>query len=333
MIICDRETFTPFFHYCDCLGITSDCDGERSGLFRWFQKDCRRVIGVLTDWIAALNGRPVRGTSFAQWQSLGIGYHRFAGLPEYVSAPAIDYHYVSVTLGNPLQVEGILSSGRMSADVHKGQVIIMAAGQANTWRWSDTTEEAHIFLDPRLVTRVADEAGYRNAEVLNRCAVDDDHVRQIVMGLVEELDSLGPTSKMMVETGAEFLAHHLLRRHSAKPIREIHCGGLAPSQLRIVERYTEDHLEGVISLADLAAAAGLSPFHFARSFKRTTGRTPHVWLTAKRMERARLLIETSALSILEVANRTGFESQSHFGQVFRKWVGVSPTKLRQLTRS
>ena len=74
-------------------------------------------MDMLTGWIAALNGEPVGNRGFAQGQSLGIGHHRFAGLPDYVPAPEIDYHYVSVTLGGPIQVEGILSGGRMAADV------------------------------------------------------------------------------------------------------------------------------------------------------------------------------------------------------------------------
>ncbi len=288
---------------------------------------------MLTGWIAALNGEPVGSRGFAQWQSLGIGHHRFAGLPDYVPAPEIDYHYVSVTLGGPIQVEGILSGGRMAADVRRGQVIIMAAGQANTWRWSDPTEEAHIFLDPRLVARVAGEAGYRSTEVLNRCAVDDDHIRHVVMSLVEELNAPGPGSAMMVETGAQFLAHHLLRRHSSGPAKEFRSGGLAPSQLQAVAAYAGERLADDISLAELATVVGLSPFHFARAFKQAAGRSPHVWLTARRMARARHLVETSALSILEIANSVGFESQSHFGQVFRKHTGMSPTALRRLTRS
>jgi AraC family transcriptional regulator len=290
-------------------------------------------MDMLTGWIAALNGEPAGGRGFAQWPSLGIGHHRFAGLPDYVSAPEIGYHYISVTLGDPLQVEGILSGGRMAADVRKGQVIIMAAGQANTWRWSNPTEEAHVFLDPRLVSRVAGEAGYRSTEVLNRCAVDDDQIRHIVISLVEEMMAPGPGSAMMVETGAQLLAHHLLRRHSAGPARDLRTGGLAPSQLQAIEAYAEEHLADDISLATLAAVVGLSPFHFARAFKQAAGRSPHVWLTERRMARARHLVETSALSILEIANSVGFESQSHFGQVFRKHAGLSPIALRRLTRS
>ena len=49
----------------------------------------------------------------------------------------------------------------------------MAAHQANTWRWSAPTEEAHIFLDPRLLARAADESGIACPELMNRCAIDE----------------------------------------------------------------------------------------------------------------------------------------------------------------
>jgi AraC family transcriptional regulator len=288
---------------------------------------------MLTDWISALNGEAVRARSFVQLRSLGLGHHKFAGLPDYVTAPALNHHYISVTLGEPVEVEGILSSGRLAARVGKGQVIIMAAGQANTWRWNQPTEEVHLFLDPRVVDRIADEAGGRKPELLNRFAVDDESISQIVRMMAEELDHPGPASNLMLETGAEFLAHHLLRNYCSSAVETRRRDRLTRAQLRAIEDHVDQNLGDDISLADMAALARLSPFHFARAFKETTGRSPHVWLTGKRMEKARELIETSALSILEVAIAVGYESQSHFGQVFRKWAGISPAELRRLSRS
>lgn len=287
---------------------------------------------MLTDWIAALEGQSMRKRSFVQWQSLSVGCHRFRGLPDYVAAPEIGYHYISVTLGGPVEVEGILSGGRVSGAVRPGQVIIMAAHQHNVWRWNAPTEEAHIFLDPLLLRRVAEEAGYGQPELLNRCAVDDDYIRPIVLGLMEELDHHDPSARVMAESGAHYLAHQLLRRHCAKTPAPPKPCGLAPAQLRKLDRFVTEQLSQSLGLEDMAAAVGLSPYHFARSFKKATGLTPHGWLTQKRMERARHLLERSSLSILQIAGEVGFESQSHFGHVFRKWSGITPRGLRQASQ-
>jgi AraC family transcriptional regulator len=286
---------------------------------------------VLTDWIAALDGKATRQRSFAQWPSVSIGCHRFGGLPDYVEAPEIGHHYISVTLGGPLEVEGILSGGRMSGAVRPGQVIIMAAHQANVWRWSSATEEAHIFLDPRILSRAAEEAGFGSPELLNRCAVDDDFIRPIVLGLADELGRSDQASRVMVETAAQYLAHQLLRRHCAKSVAG-RSHGLTAAQIRKVEIFAAERLGANIGLSDLAGATGLSAYHFARAFKKATGETPHVWLTRKRMERASDLLQTTSDSILDIAGQVGFESQSHFGQVFRKWAGMTPAEMRRSAR-
>jgi AraC family transcriptional regulator len=288
---------------------------------------------VLTAWISALDGQSIRKRSFAQWSSVSVGWHRFAGLPDYVEAPEIGHHYISVTLGDPFEVEGILSGGRIGGAVQPGQVIIMAAHQQNVWRWSAPTEEAHIFLDPVLLERVAEETGFGRPELVNRCAAVDEPVRAIVSALASELDGgEDSSSRLMAETGAQYLAHHLLRRHCTRASADPRSYGLSPARVRKLERFAADRLGTSIGLAELSAVAGLSPFHFARSFKRATGETPHGWLTRKRMERARELLTNSPASILDIAGQVGFESQSHFGQVFRKWAGKTPREVRQSTR-
>ncbi|MCB1431322.1 MAG: helix-turn-helix transcriptional regulator [Alphaproteobacteria bacterium] len=284
---------------------------------------------MLTDWIAALDGQSMRKRSFAQWNSVCVGCHRFSGLPEYVEAPEIGYHYISVTMGGPLTVEGILTGGRMAGTVRPGQAIIMAAHQSNVWKWNAATEEAHVFLDPCLVQRVADEVGFGRPELLNHCAVDDDLVRSIVMEMADELDHEDQSSRIMIETGSHYLAHHLLRRYCAKPTGARRTYGLASSKIRMLEAFAAERLNTAIGLADLAAVAGLSSYHFARSFKSATGETPHAWLTRKRMERARDLLKTTSASMLDIAGQVGFESQSHFGYVFRKWSGMTPSGFRQ----
>jgi AraC family transcriptional regulator len=288
---------------------------------------------MLTDWIAALDGKPVRERSFAQSNSLGLGHHRFDGLPDFVRAPEISHHYVSVTLSGDVDVDGMVSGKRMSARVGAGQVIIMAAGQSNSWRWSRPTEEAHVFLAPWLMAEVAEDIGSGRPEVLNRCAVDDPHIRQIVLGLVDELDHGDGASRAMLDSGARYLAHHLLRRHCASPSLPVRPSGLSAAQFRKVEALVTDGLSQGLGLTDMAKAAGLSPYHFARRFKAATDETPHAYLTRRRMEQARHLIATSGLTMIEVAHRVGFESQSHFGQVFRATTGVSPAAYRQRSRS
>jgi AraC family transcriptional regulator len=74
--------------------------------------------------------------------------------------------------------------------------------------------------------------------------------------------------------------------------------------------------------------AELSPFHFSRVFKQTTGMTPLQFVTRERIVSAQQLIRETSRSLIEIALEVGYTSPSHFAQVFRRLVGVAPTEFR-----
>jgi AraC family transcriptional regulator len=92
----------------------------------------------------------------------------------------------------------------------------------------------------------------------------------------------------------------------------------------------EARLDTTLTLDALAAEARLSPFHFARAFKETTGLTPHGFVTVRRMDRARRLLHTSTNPVDEVARMVGFSNISHFRRLFRRHHGMAPSVLREL---
>jgi transcriptional regulator GlxA family with amidase domain len=81
------------------------------------------------------------------------------------------------------------------------------------------------------------------------------------------------------------------------------------------------------SLEELAAAVNLSPFHFARVFRRATGMPPHTWLMQQRIARARALLQGGCLP-LAVATQLGFADQSHLSRQFKQVYGVGPGAYR-----
>jgi len=83
-----------------------------------------------------------------------------------------------------------------------------------------------------------------------------------------------------------------------------------------------------ISIETLAELAELSPFHFSRVFKQTTGMTPLQFVTRERIVRAQQLVRETSRSLIEIALEVGYTSPSHFAQVFRRVVGVAPTEFR-----
>jgi AraC-like DNA-binding protein len=93
--------------------------------------------------------------------------------------------------------------------------------------------------------------------------------------------------------------------------------------------YMSACLDRPLTLAEIAGAACLSPNHLLRSFRRAFGLTPHQYLTARRMERARKLLADRNLSVTDVCLSVGFESLGSFSRTFRRHTGLSPSECRR----
>lgn len=91
-----------------------------------------------------------------------------------------------------------------------------------------------------------------------------------------------------------------------------------------VKEYLNDNYAKNISLEELARIANFSPFYLNRTFRKQVGIPPHKYQTQIRIARAKTLL--NHLSISQVAIKTGFSSQSHFGFYFKKIMGVTPTQ-------
>ena len=83
-----------------------------------------------------------------------------------------------------------------------------------------------------------------------------------------------------------------------------------------------------ISVESLASLVELSPFHFSRVFKQTTGLSPLQFVTRERITRAQQMMRETKRSLIEIALEVGYTSPSAFAQVFRRVVGVTPTEFR-----
>ncbi len=108
--------------------------------------------------------------------------------------------------------------------------------------------------------------------------------------------------------------------------------GLVDRRLRRSIEFMHDNFDRELALGEIAEAAYLSEFHFARLFKRITGVTPHAYLAGLRVEHARRLLATTDRSIADIGASVGYQSASHFGKVFRQATGFTPTEYRDLAR-
>lgn len=108
---------------------------------------------------------------------------------------------------------------------------------------------------------------------------------------------------------------------------------LPQNRLRQAIDYIHDNLEEDLSVATLAAVAHLSSSQFAHLFKASTGLSPHQYVIAQRVERARRFIRDESRSLAQVAATVGLASQSQLTRHFKRLVGVTPAAFRQQHRS
>jgi AraC family transcriptional regulator len=166
-------------------------------------------------------------------------------------------------------------------------------------------------------------------------ALDLPHLRAAMSAVDAELTAGGAGGRLAAESLTHVLAVHLIRHVSApRPSKRRRDGTLPRARLRAVVEYIEEHLDAGPTQEQMAAIARLSPIYFAWQFNRATRLPPHQHVIARRVERAKQLLQTdSDFSLTEVAASAGFSAQSQFSHHFKRLVGVTPGQLRTRVRT
>lgn len=221
-------------------------------------------------------------------------------------------------------------------DAEPGVVYVTGHGPITWLEVAEPTEALEIYPDRTLVDRLAGGT----AEVRPSYAVRDGVVFAIASRLRQAHLSAAPLTDIEASTLAHLLIRHLLRRYGTGPKapngpngpgpRSAPPGQLRPAAVDTVAEYTRAHLADEITLQALAGEVNLSPYHFARSFRATTGLTPHAFVTEHRLMVARDRLLRSDASVSRVALSVGFSNISHFRRLFRRRYGVTPVGLRQI---
>jgi len=131
------------------------------------------------------------------------------------------------------------------------------------------------------------------------------------------------------QIGLSVLAHIAQTYGGMRPSDGVSGGGLAPWQERRAKEIMRTRLASNLTIADVAAECKLTPSHFARSFRRSTGLAPHEFLSQLRIDEAKRLMLTTKLPLADIALICGFGDQSYFTRVFSRNVGASPGAWRR----
>jgi AraC-like DNA-binding protein len=152
--------------------------------------------------------------------------------------------------------------------------------------------------------------------------------------LREAAETLAPLHRSRIadpaclDAFADVIALHLVCRYGRRAGAP-DCGtSLTQQMLANIDLFIHEHIAETIQVEQLAALAHMSPSHFARAFKKATGRSPHVYLTTERVKYARSMLTEGSLPLIEVAACAGFHTQQHFTEVFHRYTGSTPRAFR-----
>jgi AraC family transcriptional regulator len=274
---------------------------------------------------------PYRTSCRLNWS--GIEVHRYR-LQSH-EAPEHAYPQLAVFLPHPespVRVELHVAGANIVANVTEGDVTIVPPGIPRSSKMEGRGEVTAIFLDPVVVAEVA--AAQRDVysfEIQSQFAIRDPLIYDIGTALDSQLMSATPEPPVYAESLATALAAHILAKYSNKTPARARGVSLTKHQLRKSIDYIHENLGADVSLSQIAAAANMSKYHFAKSFRQAVGVAPHKYLVKLRIERARKLLLSEDLSVEEIAHRVGYTDKSHFAAQFVKIVGTTPYRYR-LTR-
>lgn len=283
------------------------------------------------EWKSGADESPYLFLQQAKWNGLRV--HRAQVLPGRLLESAEFVHKINISISGNLTTEKSSSCGkRIITKGSAGNMCITPSGQAMGAVWGKTLDNLGILLEPDFAVKTAIENRFSgNFEFSEIYKNKDALIQQIGLTLLEEANSESPAGRLYADSLIQTLTLHLLKNYtSAGSVQENIHGGLSGYKLRRVKEFINANLEDDLSLAEIAEVADLSQYHFARSFRKTTGQTPQQYLMQQRIERAKELLAKNDLPIVEISLQTGFKNQSHFTTLFRKFTKLTPKLWREL---
>jgi AraC family transcriptional regulator len=284
-----------------------------------------------THGICKRPGWRLHGSSAASgWRNLFVSSQ--TETPEEADYGSVRHHLLVVQLNGQARVSLRVAGRSAVKQMAAGDSTLVPGGEGFTVRLFNTFDTAHIYLRREMIERVIDERciATTSPPMQPFFGIRDPLIEHLALASVAALDKPSKSTSFYVDHLAWALAAHLIETHgrsSAPP--KSHYQGLTDRQLKRAEEFMVEHLEGDLSVEELAAAASLSPVYFARQFKLRTGSSPHRYLRSLRIKRAKQLLRNDCISIAEIAFDCGFCHQEHMTRVFRAECGTTPAAFRR----
>jgi AraC family transcriptional regulator len=264
----------------------------------------------------------------------GILVEHYQAPPNYIGEQipgALLAHWLSFPSVQPMNLVQQHGERWHESIVKQGDLALVPAGQSTYWRGPTDTPMSNlcIYLQPELVTQTAASSDLNpdRIELMDCFSQHDPHLYQIAMMLLAEIKSGGIMGNLYAESLTQVLVIQLLRNYSSLQPKIADRYNLPPRRLENAIDYIHAHLDGDLSMAQIAASVSTSPTYFASLFKQATGISLHQYVIKQRVSRAKLLLETTDIPISNIAAQVGFANSSHLTYHCKRHTGMTPRQI------
>ena len=271
----------------------------------------------------------------ARWHGLILEEHRADAYYERPNLKSCS-NILHVFTGVPVRHEWQIDGRTLRFHSAEGSVVIVPTGfecRVACWRSRPAVQWIIEFDHAVMQQRLEESTGRSKLELVPHLNVSDFQLLRLLQTLHADAVADSPAGSLFGETVGSALALYLAQHYSTGCRGAAQPNGLlGEHSLSRVLDYIHANLSNDLHLKELADIADLSTFHFAKLFKRSTGSSPHQYVLQRRVERVKQLLRNPLMSLTEVSLRAGFADQSHMSNVFRRFVGVTPSSFRGVNK-
>ena len=283
-------------------------------------------------WPANPLRRIVLSSARSNWRNLVVEEHHFT-CSELDNVMYMQ-HVLAVNVGRPLNYEYKKDGLFRKCTYETGAIAFSPSRHSFCSRLEKvrggSADALLVALDHVFVIQTAEglEVDPDRVELLEQRGVSDPILQHICMALRDGLKDGRADDSMYGEALSSALAVHILRKYGGVVATQHARGGLSSEKLMRAIEYIQDQLETDLTVSGIARTVHMSPYHFTRLFKQSTGQSPYRYVVQTRVKKAKELLMSGKLSIIEIAHRLGFADQSHLTRHLKQTFGLTPKMLQ-----
>ena len=230
---------------------------------------------------------------------------------------------------------GVAGGGYERKLLGAGCVCVIPPHVEHQFSWINKAHFINLHISAPTLAAAGISLDGRTVPVFDRdsafVGVKDDYLLELVLGLERTIEKYGEHALPYYRDALNMAAYHMVLNYQRQRSDHSASAGqhVIDPRVRRALHYMEANIKRPLGIDEIAAESGLSAFHFQRLFAKAMGMPVARYVMVLRMEEAKMQLARSDHELIEIAEGLGFASQAHFGRVFKKFIGLTPSQYRK----